>query len=127
MGKILLVDDDTATNFYNKFLLKKNKIDCEIITQINGLQALEYIKNEGIPDFIFLDINMPVMDGIQFLEEAQKWAHGKLDKTKVFVMMSVSLSEDKLQKLHKIRKVEILKRKVLTNEDIDKLFKTICT
>ena len=122
MGRILLVDDDTATNFYNKFLLKKNKIDCEIITLDNGLKALEYLKNEAIPDFIFLDINMPVMDGIQFLEEAQKWSRAKFDKIKIYVMMSVNLSEDKLQKLHKIRKVEIIKRKVLTNEDIDKFF-----
>ncbi|WP_396601501.1 response regulator [Algibacter sp. R77976] len=122
MGIILLVDDDTATNFYNKYILKKNNIDCEIIALDNGLSALEYVKNNGLPKYIFLDINMPIMDGIQFLEEAKKWAKSELEKVKVFVMMSVTLPEEKIKKLHTILKVEILNRKVLTDMDINSIF-----
>lgn len=122
MGRILLVDDDTATNFYNKYILRKNNIDCEIITLDNGLSALEYIKNNSIPNFIFLDINMPIMDGIQFLEEAKKWSKVEFEKVKVFVMMSVRLPEEKLKQIHIIKKVEILERKVLTEKDINTIF-----
>lgn len=122
MGRILLIDDDTATNFYNRYILKKNNIDYEIITLDNGLSALEYIKNNSFPKYIFLDINMPLMDGIQFLEEAKKWAKGELEKVKIFVMMSVSLPEEKLKQLQTIQKVEILNRKVLTDMDINTIF-----
>ena len=122
MSKILLVDDDTATNFYNQYILKKNNVGYEIITRDNGLSALEYIKNNSFPKYIFLDINMPVMDGIQFLEEAKKWAKAELEKVKVFVMMSVTLPEEKLKQLQNIQEVEILKRKVLTDLDIDTIF-----
>ena len=57
-----------------------------------------------------------------FLEEAKKWAKGELEKVKVFVMMSVSLPEEKLKQLQTIQKVEILNRKVLTDMDINTIF-----
>jgi len=122
MCKILLVDDDGATNFYNQYILNKNLINCEIIILNDGFKALEYIKNEALPDFIFLDINMPVMNGIQFLEEAKKWLKAKLDHMRIFVMMSVILPEDKLQSIQDAQNVEIIKSKTLTNENIHKIF-----
>ena len=122
MCSILLVDDDTATNYYNQYILKKHNVDYEIITLNDGLSALEFIKKNSIPNYIFLDINMPIMDGIQFLEEAKKNYNSKLEKIKVFVMMSVSLPEEKFKKLQTIKEVEILKRKVLTDMDINTIF-----
>lgn len=122
MNKILLVDDDLATNFHNRYVLKKSIGECEIEMLDNGLKALEYIKNNDVPDFIFLDINMPVMDGIKFLEEAQKCCSEALDKVKVFVLISVDLTEDRLQRLNSIRNVEILKGKMLTEEYINSIY-----
>lgn len=77
---ILLVDDDDTTNFYNEFLIKKMGIAENIRVARNGLEALEYLRKTGDgdgasflkPQLIFLDINMPLMDGFQFLEEYQK-------------------------------------------------------
>ena len=87
MKKILLVDDDEATNFYNHYIFKKSAINCEIVMLENGLKALNYLKNIDVPDIIFLDINMPVMDGIQFLEEVQKCSNDKFDKVVVYAMI----------------------------------------
>ena len=69
MNKILLIDDDVATNFYNNYMLKKNIVGCEIIMLDNGLKALDYIKKHTLPDAIFVDVNMPVMDGITLIRE----------------------------------------------------------
>ena len=69
MNKILLIDDDVATNFYNNYMLKKNTVGCEIIMLDNGLKALDYIKKHTLPDAIFVDVNMPVMDGITLIRE----------------------------------------------------------
>lgn len=119
---ILLVDDDKATNVYNSFVLKKNMNNCEVITMNNGITALEYLKKGDIPDFIFLDINMPEMNGIQFLEEAQKSCEFEFNKIEVCIMMGIHLPEEKLNKINKIRAVKIIKRKFLANEDIHNLF-----
>ncbi len=71
---ICIIDDDPITIFCIKKLLKF-VVNCpDISTHLNGKIAIDYInslveKKEAFPKVIFLDINMPVMDGWQFLEE----------------------------------------------------------
>lgn len=72
---ILLIDDDETTNYVNTILI--NKADCaeEVKSVTSGHAALEYLKSldsdgqHPQPDLIFLDINMPVMNGWEFIEE----------------------------------------------------------
>lgn len=68
--KILLVEDDGITNFITKKKLKN--LGFENVTAVeNGLLAIDYLKNE-IPNLILLDINMPIMDGFDFLSYKEK-------------------------------------------------------
>jgi CheY-like chemotaxis protein len=76
LGSVLLVDDDEVTNFYNEHLILKCGISDHVVQAMNGKEALEYLKgkNEANPDFrrpdlILLDINMPIMNGFEFLDE----------------------------------------------------------
>lgn len=67
MKRILIVDDVIV----NRKILKKNlKDEYDLVEASNGLEALEFLKNEDetMPDLILLDIVMPIMDGYQFLE-----------------------------------------------------------
>lgn len=71
---VFVVDDDKIFHFIIKKLLLSNNINVEPRFFENGLLAIEGIKNnlekeEAAPDLILLDINMPVLDGWQFLEE----------------------------------------------------------
>ena len=71
---VFVVDDDKIFHFIIKKLLLNNNINVEPEFFENGLQAIEEIKSklekkEVIPDLILLDINMPILDGWQFLEE----------------------------------------------------------
>jgi PleD family two-component response regulator len=66
MLKVLVVDDDESVSLFMSRLLAK-KFMCKVSTAINGLKALSKIKEEE-PDVVFLDITMPVMDGIETLE-----------------------------------------------------------
>ena len=71
---VFVVDDDKIFHFIIKKLLVSNNINVEPEFFENGLQAIEGIKRkldrqEAPPDLILLDINMPVLDGWQFLEE----------------------------------------------------------
>jgi len=76
---ILLVDDDPTTNFLNEELIAELDIANNVHVAWNGQEALDYLKQEGKfstndkskypkPNIIFLDINMPLMDGFAFLE-----------------------------------------------------------
>ncbi len=73
---IFVVDDDKTYHFILKNLLNKNKIIVTPSFFENGLDALEILKEKisdnTLPDLILLDINMPIMDGWQFLAEFKK-------------------------------------------------------
>ena len=73
-NNVFVVDDDKIFHFIIKKLLLNNNINVSPDFFENGLEALEGIKSkldngENPPDLILLDINMPVLDGWQFLEE----------------------------------------------------------
>jgi CheY-like chemotaxis protein len=73
---IMLIDDNPNDNFFHQRVI--SKFDKEIEVQVNedAVTALEKLKNsdadESKPDIIFLDINMPIMNGWEFLEEYRK-------------------------------------------------------
>ncbi|NNT72081.1 response regulator [Flavobacterium sp. IMCC34852] len=69
-----VVDDDKVHHFIIKKLLEKNDVRADISFFENGYEALNDLKvklhnDENLPDLILLDINMPVLDGWQFLAE----------------------------------------------------------
>lgn len=71
---ISIIDDDPITVFGIKKMLNNIGASDHIVSYANGKEALDELKEwmeegKAIPDVIFLDINMPIMDGWQFLEE----------------------------------------------------------
>ena len=91
--RLLLVDDDIAFNFLNRLLIKGSGLNCEINECLDGSAALKFIEQSGkCPDVILLDINMPVMDGFEFLEEFEKIS--KCRDTKVFMLTSSTQDSD---------------------------------
>jgi CheY-like chemotaxis protein len=98
----LLVDDDDTANYLNELLLKRFELTEKIIVARNGFEALQKVKDScpgpDCPNLILLDINMPIMDGFEFLE-----AFNKLDfeqkQSIVIVMLTTSLHPQDLQKV----------------------------
>ncbi|MBN4062192.1 MAG: response regulator [Flavobacteriales bacterium] len=84
MIKVLLVEDDETTNFISKMVLKDAGVE-NVDEVLNGEDACNYLEKD-CPDFIFLDIKMPVMDGWEFLDE--KKAKGLCKNVKVAMLTS---------------------------------------
>lgn len=89
---ILLIDDDMVTNYLHKSLLEELGVAHQIAIYTNGAKALSYLKqacNESSqPELIFLDLNMPVMDGFLFLENFKNENLHTQCKTKIAVLSS---------------------------------------
>ncbi len=66
---ILLIDDDLPTNMLHQFIFKRIDDKHDIKVAQTGIEALEILKSDGFsPDLIFLDINMPAMNGFEFID-----------------------------------------------------------
>ena len=86
MLKILLVDDSTPVRYLTRRALAERKLFGIIFEAADGKEALDYIMLTGQrPDLILLDVNMPLMDGLEFLHEyKQQGLHN--NKTFIYVL-----------------------------------------
>lgn len=114
---ILLVDDDEATNYLHQMIIEELGFTEKVVVAQNGLEALDYLKSEegGIhpqPDLIFLDVNMPRMNGWEFLEAYEKLAANQQGDI-VMVMLTTSLNPDDLDKSQRIPKIKGFRNKPL--------------
>src|SRR5580704_12008541 len=114
---ILLVDDNTDDNFFHKIIINKMDIVKRIDVVLNGLEALAYLKkeNQTPPELIFLDINMPKMNGWEFLEQYKHLsAH---QKARVVIMiLTTSANPDDIKKANEIEEVTGFETKPLTEK-----------
>ncbi|WP_108868534.1 response regulator [Aquimarina aquimarini] len=118
----LLVDDSVSTNFFNKAILQKTECVEKVLLARNGKEALDYIKSGITPEVIFLDINMPIMDGWEFLEEFER-LDKKLKKSVIILMIGAELSREDREKAEKIKEVKEFQEKMLTKEIVCKIVK----
>ncbi len=71
LNKMLIVDDSQLIHSMYRLVLNKYS-GCRIVDAMNGLEALDVLSRESNFDVILLDVNMPVMNGIQFMEKIRK-------------------------------------------------------
>ncbi|MDB5007528.1 MAG: response regulator of RpoS [Mucilaginibacter sp.] len=125
---VLLVDDDEINNFISVKLIKKALLNTEIMACLNGKfaidQLLEIQKNDPskFPDYILLDINMPIMNGWEFLDEYNRLNIDPSGRCKIYIISSSVFSND----INKARSYPLVKdfvSKPLNVEKIIELFK----
>ncbi len=96
---VLLVDDNDTDNFISKRIIELTKFAKRIEIKNSGKSALQYLENAKdddykLPDLIFLDINMPIVDGFVFLYEFEKFPIHVRNKCKVIILSSSDNKRD---------------------------------
>ncbi|MEN9337139.1 MAG: hypothetical protein RLZZ500_2126 [Bacteroidota bacterium] len=129
LQKILLVDDDSATNFINEITIKKTGVDAQIVVCTSAFQALDYLGSTGNyshqekfpqPCIIFLDINMPGMNGFEFLDHYDKLPEEQKGQL-VVVMLTTSVNPDDRMRSENDENIKGFISKPLTEEHLMKI------
>ena len=125
----MLIDDNEIDNLINQKMLEGTNFSERIQVYTSGKSALEYLQNlqrdkkldtKLIPEIIFLDINMPLMDGFQFLAEFEKLNNVITQHSKI-VMLTTSINPSDKDESTKYKQVVIFVNKPLTQDYLDSL------
>jgi CheY-like chemotaxis protein len=131
LRRIMLIDDDKNDNYFHEREIRKTDSSITVIEKTTGLDALEYLElNKGnkemLPDLIFLDINMPIIDGWEFLH-----AYNKLDKELqhgvVIIMLSTSGDPEDIEKAKTFSCVSDYITKPLTQQIMENITRRFFT
>lgn len=100
--KVLLVDDDEVYLFAAGKTIEATGMAGQIEVCNNGLEAISYLNNilqhgKELPDVIFIDINMPVMDGWEFLEKYHELMSGRQTGIRIYILSSSVDKNDMLR------------------------------
>jgi CheY-like chemotaxis protein len=98
--RILIVDDDMQLNKIHEKILPSSGLATEVHTALNGKEALDYLnmrieKNYPLPNIIIVDLDMPVMNGFQFIDEFNALSVPGKSKIEVIVFTSSSNVSDR--------------------------------
>ncbi len=87
--RFILIDDNEADNVYHEIMIRRAGFEGEILVFESGVDALAFFEQDHLsaPTCIFLDINMPMMDGFEFAEQATPLL---IDKPSMVVLMLTS-------------------------------------
>ncbi|MEO8236368.1 MAG: response regulator [Flavobacterium sp.] len=103
---ICIIDDDPIYKLITKKLIQKTKLYSETIEFNNGNEALIYFESaSSLPDILLLDIEMPEMDGWEFLDEFCKLEKERKKESTVYIASSSIAIDDKM----KAKKYECVK------------------
>lgn len=122
---ILLIDDDPDDNFFHRLVIEESGL-CETVRVAeNGVDALNYLTQPEHPDYqrpdvILLDINMPVMNGFEFLE-AYHQLPDSLKSRVLMLMLTTSLDHLDWQRANALAEVSAYKPKPLTKAMLHEL------
>ena len=126
---VMLIDDNEIDNLINQKMIEAASIAENIYIHTGARSAIEFLKNveklekagqELLPSIIFLDIDMPLMDGFQFLDEFEKLSETTKTTSKV-VMLTSSINPQDLNRSKKHKYVAEYINKPLSQESLSRL------
>ena len=125
--KLLVIDDDDINIFIIKKIVEKTGFDVDMAAKNNGQLAIDYLKelladNHPLPDLILIDINMPILNGWEFIEAYENLEiNSKID----MYMLSSSVYENDIEKAKGYKTVKGFISKPLSIERLTELIKAL--
>ncbi|MBB6501317.1 response regulator [Pedobacter cryoconitis] len=121
---LLVIDDDDINIFIIKKIVEKTGYEAKMVAQTNGQLAIDYLKelidtNQLLPHLILIDINMPVLNGWEFLEAYEKLG---IETEIDMYMLSSSVYENDIEKAKTYKTVKGFISKPLSIERLIELF-----
>ena len=129
LRKVVLIDDNETTNFLNERLLKRLGVTEEVVVFSDAAAGFRYLEGpdgggavatSSQPELIFVDLRMPGLDGVEFLEQYRKLAPVVREYTKLAVLTTSMLPTDRAR-VAAYPEVEYLV-KPLSREKLERLF-----
>lgn len=126
LKKIAVIDDDQVFHMIVKKQLYVSKVDCEIQKFFNGEEAYQYFKNnidnpDALPEYVMLDVNMPIKDGWDFLEDYKTLPNSIRDKIKIYMVTSSVMNSD-VERAKNHKDVEDYVSKPVSSQRLAELF-----
>ena len=121
----MLVDDNEIDNFVTRRVMEGIDFSDDVVVMTSGKGALDYISEnkdsvENLPDIIFLDLNMPIVDGFLFLYEFDDFSDQVKEKCNIVVLSSV-IEQTTIDKILKNEYVFDFIPKPITEDALNKL------
>ncbi len=115
---VMLIDDDILALSLNKIVAAKSGIFESIITMQAAQDAIDYLckyqlENQLLPDYIILDLNMPIMDGWDFIDKFI-FIYNKINKNICIYILSSTINPDDYRRLQEIGLVKQMLAKPLS-------------
>lgn len=126
---VMLIDDNEIDNLINQKMIEASNIAEHILMHTGAKAALEFLRNvekmatikaSMLPEIIFLDVDMPLMDGFQFLDEFEKLSEDTKNHCSI-VMLTSSINPQDLNKAKKSQYVKKYLNKPLSQDMIEKI------
>ncbi len=136
INTVLLIDDNIHDNYIHTYVIKKEKPNAIVKTAESGDQAIEYFQKSingeseyPYPDLVFLDINMPGMNGFEFLQEAKSRKYFEKGNPILIFMLTSSLNPGDRQSAENdfSNEVSDFKNKPLTQEMLREILSHYCS
>jgi CheY-like chemotaxis protein len=123
---VLLIDDDEPTNYLNELIIQEADVAESIVSVQSAKQGLELLQRQDNashlnPDLIFLDINMPAMNGWEFIDHYKRMS--LIHNRKVIVMLTASINQDDQIRAMSISEISDFMNKPLSQILLEELIK----